>query len=278
VDLIDAHVHIESIPWASLQEMSMSGIRAVISVPVWPWRTGVITTAAQTALVNRLLNNETWRAGENNIQLFIGIGVVGISIPEDVEKFFPVMEDFLSNQKVLAIGEVGLDPRSKTCKDLNRQEEILRVQLKMAKDKDLPAIIHTPPDLGQVTHETKEKYEKGEFMEKSVELVREVGLSPDRVVLDHLDTEEWVKFALDNGCYAGITIQDWRGIAPEQVALWADTLGPERVLLNTDTSPMPSDHLGVPKTVFHLRKRKVSEEKIQTIIYQNPKDFYRIPL
>jgi predicted metal-dependent TIM-barrel fold hydrolase len=277
MDMIDAHVHAESFSWSNLQEMSMNGIRAIISVPVCPWRAGVDINT-QVVLINRLLRHETWRAEENNLELFVGIGIVAVSVPRDLDKFFLQMEEYLKQPRVVAIGEVGFDPRSQTCKDLRRQGEILSMQLKMAKNKDLPVIIHTPPDLSQVKLEVKEKYEKREFMEKSMELVQEAGLSPARVVLDHLDTEEWVKFAIDNGCYAGITVQEWRNTGPEQVACWADTFGPERVLLNTDTSTMPSDHLGVPKTVFYLRKRKVPEKKIQNMVYQNPLDFYRLPI
>lgn len=278
MDLIDAHVHADTFQWSTFRDMSVSGIRAVVSVPVYPVRAGAADASAMTYLVNRLLNYEAWRAQENNIQLFVGIGVVSVSVPEDVEDFFPTMEEYLTKPGVVAVGEVGLDPRSKTCRDLRRQEEILSRQLKMAKDKDLPVIIHTPPDPGQAALAVEEKYDKRESMEKTMELVHEVGLSPERVVLDHLDTEEWIKFALDNGCYAGITIQEWRSTDPELVAGWADTFGPERILLNTDASSMPSDHLGVPKTVYYLRKRRVPEKKIQSIVYQNPVDFYRLPL
>lgn len=278
MDLIDAHVHADTFSWSNFSQMSMSGIRAVVSVPVYPVRAGAVDTNMLTYLIKRLLYYETWRAEQNNIRLFVGIGVVSVSVPEDVEKFFPVMEGYLSDPRVVAIGEVGLDPRSKTCKDLQRQEEILTRQLKMAKDKDLPVIIHTPPDLRQVALAVEEKYQKRDYMEKTVELLHGVGLSPEMVVLDHLDMEEWVKFALDNGCYAGITIQEWRGTGPELVAGWADTFGPERLLLNTDASSMPSDHLGVAKTVFYLRKRKVPEKKIQSMVYQNPVNFYRLPL
>ncbi|MFH1623786.1 MAG: TatD family hydrolase [Pseudomonadota bacterium] len=277
MDLIDAHVHADTFSWSNFQEMSLAGIRAVVSVPVCPWRAG-ISTSTVTDLINRLLYHETWRAGENNIQLFVGVGLPAVSIPKDLEKFFPEMEKYLKEPRVVAVGELGFDPRSQVCKDIKRQAEILQIQLRMAKEHKLPVILHTPPDLTQVALEVKEKYEKREFMEKTMELVHEVGLSPESVVLDHLDTEEWVKFALDNGCYAGITIQSWRATGPEKVAAWVDTFGPERMLLNTDASTMPSDHLGVPKTVFHLRKRKVPEKKIQSVVYENPIKFYRLPL
>ncbi|MBN2439394.1 MAG: TatD family hydrolase [Deltaproteobacteria bacterium] len=275
MDLIDAHLHAESLSWANLREMSMNGIRAAVSFTVSPWRAGADTNT-QIALINRLLRHETWRWEENNMQLFVGIGVIAVSVPRDVEKFFLQMEKFLKEPKVVAIGEIGFDPRSQTCKDLKKQEEILKIQLKMAKARNLPVVVHTPPDLGQVKLDVKEKYHKRDFMERSVQLIQDAGLSPETVVLDHLDSEEWIRFALDHGCTAGITIQEWRDIGPDKAANWADEFGPERILLNTDTSTLPSDHLGVPKAVFEMRKRKVSEMKIKKMVYENPVDFYRL--
>jgi hypothetical protein len=277
MDLIDSHMHFDALSLSDVQELSMNGIRAVVSFPVWPWRAGVDSNT-QIALIDRLLRHETFRAEENNVQLFIGVGVVAVSVPKDVEKFFGQMEEYLKEPRVLAIGEVGFDPRSQTCKDFRRQSEILSIQLKMAKDHHLPIVIHTPPDLGQVRIEVKEKYTKREFMERTLDLIHEAGLLPERVVLDHLDTEEWVKFALENGLYAGITIQEWRGTSPELVACWADTFGPEKILLNSDIASMVPGHLNVPKTVFYLRKRKVPEKKIKRMVYENPITFYNLPL
>lgn len=154
----------------------------------------------------------------------------------------------------------------------------MSLQLEIAKDRDLPVILHTPPDVGQTQLAVSVTYEMKRFVERSVDLVHRVGLPADRVVLDHLDTEEWVKFALESGWHAGITIQEWRGVSPEQAARLSDTFGPDRGLLNTDTSSMPSDHLGVPKAVFSMRRRKIPGEKIQRVVYRNPLTFYRLPL
>jgi predicted metal-dependent TIM-barrel fold hydrolase len=273
--MIDAHLHAESLTWYNLQEMSMNGIQAAVTVPVCPWRAG-IDTNTHISLIKRLLHHETWRAEENNLKLFLGIGVIAVAVPTDVEQFFLKMEQFLKEPRVVAIGEVGFDPRSQTCRDLKRQEELLMIQLKMAKEKNLPVIIHTPPDLSQVKLVVKEKYEKMDFMERTLNLVHKAGVVPEKIVLDHMDGEKWVKFALANGCYAGITVQQWRGIGPEQAALWAAEFGPERVMLNTDTSNLPSDPLGVPKTVFFLKKRKVPESAIQKIAFENTVKFYNL--
>jgi len=275
--LIDSHIHAESLSWSNLVDMSMSGIRSAVTFPVCPWRAG-INTSIQITLIKWLLHHETWRAAENNIQLFLGIGVPAIGIPSDFETFCQKMEELAKNPKVVAIGEVGFDPRSEVCKDIRIQGKVLRAQLEIAKRKKLPVVLHTPPDSAKSRIEFKKKYDKRMFLEKSLELVHEVGISPCRVVLDHLDKAEWIQMALDQGCYAGITIQEWRGVSPELAARWAEEFGPKRILLNSDTSTLASDHLGVPKVVFHLCRRKIKGKMIKKIIYDNPIQFYQLSL
>lgn len=275
---IDAHMHAETLSWLNIEEMAMNGIRAAVSPPVCPWRGGLkIDSETHISLIHRLLRHESWRTEENQIKLFVAVGVAPVSVPDDVEVFFNQMEEFLEDARVVAVGELGFDPRSQKCKDLKKQEEVIRIQLKKAKQKNLPVIFHTPPDAGQVKLPIK-GHEKRMFMDKSIELVKEAGLAPEMVVLDHLDTEEWVKFALDHGCYAGISIQQWRGVGPEQAARWAQTFGPERILLNTDAGVLISDHLGVPRAAFCMRKNKMPDETIRKITYENPIRFYRLPL
>lgn len=275
MDMIDSHLHVEAIPWFGLREMATCGITKIVSVPVVPWR-ALIDSNSQINLIHRLLHHEVWRTEQNSIQLYLGLGIIGVSIPKDVESFWPLMEDYLEDSRFVAIGEVGIDPRSST--DLKTQSEILTLQLEMAKAKQLPVILHTPPDVTRDKIGSGDKYDKREFIDRSIELVHKVGLSPKSVVLDHLDTEEWVRLALENGFYAGITIQDWRNTTPEKVAQWADEFGPDNLLLNSDTSTMPSDPISVAKVAFQLRKRNVSESKINRIVYRNPVEFYRLPL
>jgi predicted metal-dependent TIM-barrel fold hydrolase len=93
MNLIDAHLHAETLSWSNLEEMSISGIRAAVSVPVCPWRAG-IDTNTQISLINRLLHHETWRFRENNMELSVGIGVISLAVPNDVDIFFQKWKEF----------------------------------------------------------------------------------------------------------------------------------------------------------------------------------------
>jgi predicted metal-dependent TIM-barrel fold hydrolase len=273
MNIIDSHVHVEAYSWRNLQEMAMNGVKAVVTCTVCPWRAGV-DMITQEVLIERLLRHEAWRAKENNIDLFVAIGVVAVAVPTDVEEFFGRMKGYLKSSSVVAIGEIGFDPRSQTCSDIGKQKEIFAFQLKLAKKLDMPVIVHTPPDLRKAEITVEEKYDKLKILQETIELVHEIGVKPNKVVLDHLEDEEWIKVALDNGFYGGITVQPWRGLGPEKAAQIVKAMGPERLMLNSDSSTLPSDHLAVPEVVFHLKKAKVPEESIRSMVYNNAVDFY----
>lgn len=72
-------------------------------------------------------------------------GALGIH-PEEVEKYTPNDIEFirsnLNHQKIVAIGEIGLDYHY-TKDNKEKQIELLRNQLKIAEEYDLPVIIHS---------------------------------------------------------------------------------------------------------------------------------------
>lgn len=72
-------------------------------------------------------------------------GALGIH-PEEVEKYTPNDIEFirsnLNHKKIVAIGEIGLDYHY-TKDNKEKQIELLRTQLKIAEEFDLPVIIHS---------------------------------------------------------------------------------------------------------------------------------------
>lgn len=72
-------------------------------------------------------------------------GALGIH-PEEVEKYTPNDIEFirsnLNHKKIVAIGEIGLDYHY-TKDNKEKQIELLRNQLKIAEEFDLPVIIHS---------------------------------------------------------------------------------------------------------------------------------------
>ena len=69
------------------------------------------------------------------------IGLHPCSISDDFEKHLSIMEEYLGNEKFIAIGEVGIDLyRNST--PLEIQEEVFKIQINWAKLRKLPLVIH----------------------------------------------------------------------------------------------------------------------------------------
>jgi len=68
------------------------------------------------------------------------IGVHPSEIQNFKDEYFEEMENLIKNEKVIGIGEIGLDYTYKTDKD--KQKEIFEKQLYLAQKFNLPAVIH----------------------------------------------------------------------------------------------------------------------------------------
>lgn len=86
-------------------------------------------------------------------------GAIGIH-PEDVDNYnlddIKFIENNLSNKKIVAIGEIGLDYHY-TKENKNKQIELFELQLKLAEKYDIPVIVHSR-DATQDTIDILRKY------------------------------------------------------------------------------------------------------------------------
>ncbi len=74
--------------------------------------------------------------------LFPAMGLHPTSVKNDFEQKLQIIEDLLKTRKYYAIGEIGIDLYwDKTYKE--QQIEAFRHQIRLAKELDLPVIIHT---------------------------------------------------------------------------------------------------------------------------------------
>ena len=83
-------------------------------------------------------------------------------------------------KKSSSVGEIGYDDQTKA------EDKYYRLQLDLAKEVNLPVMIHTP-------HRDKKR-----GTTKSMDVSEEHGLEPSMVIVDH-NNEETVKEVLDRG-------------------------------------------------------------------------------
>jgi len=263
MQIIDSHVHMDSLERAALESMSLAGIKAVVAdaapmpglAPSWQ---------CVLDFFERTLGYETMRGSEFFMDVYVMIGINMFFVPHDYEKVFDSIPDYINRNRVVGVGEIGLEPRSTTCPDLSKQEKIVEFFLQMAKEHDKAVLFHTPPT------------ERPKWVKHYFELTKKAKLRPERVIISHVDSSI-LKLVTDIGCIAGITVQPWRKIAPIDVAEMLKNADLDRVLIDSDSSlRFGSDPLGIPKTVLEMRKLGFEKQDIKRIVYDNPMKVFNL--
>lgn len=256
--MIDSHLHIDSRTREELALMATAGVTTVVAMTYYPHLHLSITSQTLLDYFERTLRFETWRGKQELVDVYVGIALNPVSIPPDYDKVLEVIPKYLAEERVVAIGEIGLEPGSQTCPDLARQREIVKAQLKIAKEHGKPVVFHTP-------HLDKETW-----VEQYLDLVAQEKVEPSKVVVDHADASV-VKKLSDFGCNAGITVQPWRGLGPQDAANILKDCNLDKVLIDSDCNiTMPSDSLSVPKTALEMKRIGFSEDDIRRVTFDNP--------
>ncbi|WBL71172.1 TatD family hydrolase [Serratia liquefaciens] len=131
-DFIDTHCHFDFPPFSgneleSLALAEQAGVRRII-VPT--------VTADRFALVLKLARDYP--------PLFAALGLHPLYIAQHQEAELEQLAGFLASrpQKLVAVGEIGLDLYMED-PQFERQQRLLKAQLKLAKEYDLPVILHS---------------------------------------------------------------------------------------------------------------------------------------
>lgn len=102
---------------------------------------------------------------DKNEMIYGAVGFHPGDIKETKEEDIKLLEEFLQHPKIVAIGEIGLDFYWDTSyKD--KQFFFFKEQIEIAKDKNLPVIVHTRNSTNEAIEIIKEKYDdrlKGQF-------------------------------------------------------------------------------------------------------------------
>lgn len=254
--IFDPHVHMTSRTTDDYEAMASAGIVALVEPAFW---LGQPRTMAGSFVdyFNSLLGWERFRASQFGIRHFCTIGLNpkeanNVKLADEV---LALMPRYLSKDGVVAVGEIGFD-------DQTDAEEITLVrQLELAREFDLPVLIHTP-------HRDKKR---GTI--RTIEVVRRVGFPEERILIDH-NNEETLPIVLESRCWAGHSIYPNTKMDEQRMAAVVNKYGTDRIIINSAADWGISDPLKVPKSIAVMRASGVSEEAIERIVWDNPVAFF----
>ena len=248
---LDPHIHMTSRTTDDYQAMAKAGIVAVIEPAFWLGQPRTSVDSYKDYL-SSLVGWERFRASQFGIKHYCTIGLNSKeanneALAEAVMELLPL---YACKEGVVAIGEIGYDDMTPA------EDKYFRLQLELAKELDLPVMIHTP-------HRDKKS-----GTSRSMDVCIEHGLKPSQVIVDH-NNEETVKEVLDRGFWAAFTIYPHTKMGNERMVEVVRNYGCDRIIVDSSADWGVSDPLAVPKTAWLMRERGIPEEQIRAVCYQN---------
>jgi uncharacterized protein len=136
---IDPHVHVNARTTDDYKAMAEAGIVAVIEPAFW---VGQPRTSAETYrdYLATLVGWERFRASQFGIRHYCAIGLNAKEANNEAlsEAVMEILPLFLGKEGVVAVGEIGFDEQTPL------EEKYVRAQLELAKEFNLPVMVHTP--------------------------------------------------------------------------------------------------------------------------------------
>jgi predicted metal-dependent TIM-barrel fold hydrolase len=254
--IFDPHVHMTSRTTDDYESMAAAGIVAIVEPAFWLGQPRT-TVGSFVDYFNSLLGWERFRASQFGIRHFctIGLNPKEANNPKLAGEVLALLPRFLAKDGVVAVGEIGFDDQT------DAEESVLARQLELAREFDLPVLIHTP-------HRDKKR---GTI--RSIDVVRRAGFPEERVLIDH-NNEETLPIVLETKCWAGHTIYPNTKMDELRMAVLVKKYGSDRIIVNSAADWGISDPLKVPKTIAVMREQGITDAMIQTIVWDNPVTFF----
>ncbi|WP_436500018.1 TatD family hydrolase [Actinokineospora sp. HUAS TT18] len=253
--VFDPHIHMTSRTTDDYEAMRAAGVLALVEPAFWLGqpRTSV---GSFTDYFDALIGWERFRAAQFGIRHHCAIALN----PKEANdpRCVPVLDllpRYLAKDGVVAVGEIGFDSMTP------EEDYAFARQLEMAVEHGLPALVHTP------------HRDKAAGTQRTLDMVAESGIPAEHVAVDHLN-EMTVKLVKDSGCWMGFSVYPDTKMDETRMVAILKEFGTERVLVNSAADWGRSDPLKTIKTGAAMLAAGFTESDVDTVLWQNPVDFY----
>lgn len=253
--IFDPHIHMTSRTTADYEAMYAAGVRALVEPAFWLGqpRTNV---GSFTDYFDSLIGWERFRASQFGIRhhCTIALNPKEANDPRCVP-VLDVLPRYLAKDGVVAVGEIGYDSLTPA------EDEAFARQLALAVEHGLPALVHTP------------HRDKITGTRRSLDQVRESGIDPGRVVIDHLN-EVTIELVLDSGCWLAFSVYPDTKMDPDRMVKIMEQYGTERMIVNSAADWGRSDPLLTLRTGEAMLAAGFGEDDVDRVLWRNPVAFY----
>lgn len=295
IPFIDSHSHIHGLPYDTWETLGATGIAATILSAGNPHALREIHKEVPDLIdIQRFwdgpINLAELAEEKHFFKAFVAIGISMMTKVNQWEQAIELMPKYLKHPLVVAIGETGIDPVQyfNMVWPIDEQKQALTEQVQIAKDLNIPLILHTPSpkkghdfrgfNLGK-TDIPAENY-KRHFLEMDLDIINRIGLDHRKLVIDHVD-DTIIDFVLnETNSYVGIGVGvTFRNTNPQFFADIVERYGPDRLMINSDyVAYISCDWLAIPKAIREMRRRSIDPKAIQQVVFDNANIFYDLAI
>jgi uncharacterized protein len=259
---IDPHLHTILLDDGVMMKIALTGMEACVT-PMLHSLNGISEADAVLRLWERFIGFELRRGDSIGYETFVSLSVPFYGLTDKaVEECLKRLPDYLKHERVVAMGEMGLDIGT------DFEKRLFRTQLQIAKSHNLPIIAHTPIRLAP---------QGPQIIKQIVDIIKEEKFPIDRVILDHAG-ESTFDFRMASGAKVGLSVC-FDKMPPEPVANLIsnnrDKL--DKFIINSEVAS-GDGYFTVPMVALALKRLKFKYADIQQVVYENPRTFFNLPL
>jgi len=254
--MVDPHIHMYARTTDDYEKMAVSGIESVLDPAFW------LGSARHYACTfydyfAHLLGYEAERAAQYGITHQCALSVNpreanDLALANEVLERLP---EYLERPGCVALGEVGFDRITEA------EEEVLRKQLRLAGERRMPVMIHTPHQYKKVG------------VERILKIIVDEGCDQSLILVDH-NTEETMPLFAGLQVWVALTVYPVTKLSPERAANIVRHYGVERLLVNSAADWGPSDVLSVPRVATLLLRLGFPRDEVERLVFWNPLQFH----
>ncbi|MGY0232256.1 TatD family hydrolase [Longispora urticae] len=253
--IFDPHIHMTSRTTDDYERMAAAGVRALVEPAFWLGQPRT-TVGSFTDYFDGLIGWEPFRAAQFGIahHCTIALNPKEANDPR-CREVLDVLPRYLAKDRVVAVGEIGYDSMTPA------EDEVFAAQLALAVEHELPALVHTP------------HRDKARGTQRTLDVVKESGIDPGLVVVDHLN-ELTVRPVADAGCWTGFSIYPDTKMSPDRMVTILREHGLHRVLVNSAADWGRSDPLLTLRTGEAMLAAGFTADDVDRVLWRNPVEFY----
>lgn len=209
------------------------------------------------------------------------VGVSPVTRVEDWERLIDALPGYLENERVAALGEVGLEPGQLFGLSwaMEDQARCLEAQARVAAEAGKPLILRAPRPArpveapgGEDREDAARREDSGlRCLKMSLDIIDGAGLDHALLVVVHADEATFDFVHAETRAWCAVSLGSRLHAASASALLdRVRRRGADRVLLNSDLLPYaPNDLYGVPRAIRALRRGGAAEADIEKAAFGN---------